>query len=282
MKRFEDYDSWTKELLDQGLSYSEIGKIQNRSRHSVRAHCEVRGWLREKKTNEVRREMAIERMREQFDLKGFELIDNIGGADGIVHIKCKTCGEVVEKDAQCARHGKTLPCSNCLRIEKERKAKEEEQAKAARQWIAEREKAKRIVYKQQSFFICHECGGMFYGKQRKYCSDKCAQRVTSRNADFKRRVRTKSQIVDRDITLKALYERDNGVCYICGEKCDWNDYYYKGNVFIAGDKYPSIEHVIPLSKNGKHSWANVKLSCRKCNYLKSDSLPECQEVSNGA
>lgn len=270
MKRFEDYDSWTKELFDQGLNYSEIGKIQNRSRHSVREHCKIRGWLREEKTNEVRRRMAIERMREQFDLKGFELIDNIGGTEGIVHIKCKTCGEVVEKDAQCARHGKTLPCSNCLRIEKERKAKEEEQAKAARRLIAEREKAKRIVYRQQSFFICSECGGVFYGKQRKYCSDKCANKSNYRKKDYVRRMRTKDQLVDKDITLLGLYKRDNGVCYICGEKCDWNDYYYKGNVFIAGNNYPSIDHVKPLSKGGEHSWNNVRLACRICNTIKND------------
>lgn len=270
MKHFEDYDQWTRELLDQGKNYSEIGKIQNRSRHSVWAHCKSRGWLLEKKTNDVRREIAIERMREQIDEKGFILVDCVGGSDGIIHIKCKECGGILERKAEVARHRYKILCEHCREIRHEKKAQELREQREK----AEAERAKRIVYKQQSFFVCPECGGVFYDRKRKYCSNKCSQRVLSRNAETKRRIVTKSQLVDKDITLQGLYKRDNGICYICGQRCDWNDYYYKGNTFIAGDNYPSIEHVIPLSKGGKHSWVNVKLSCRRCNYLKNDTLPQ--------
>lgn len=274
MKHFEDYDEWTKELLNQGKTYSEIGRIQNRSRHSVRAHCESRGWLREVATSELRRTKAIERMTEQLDEKGYILIDNVGGPDGAIHIKCKECGGILERNAEVARHKHKIICEYCREIRNEKQAQElraqREKARAER----EEAKAKRIVYKQQSFFVCPECGGVFYDRRRKYCSEKCAQRVLSRNAETRRRIITKAQLVDKDITLLSLYERDNGTCYICGQRCDWNDYYYKGNTFIAGDNYPSIEHVIPLSKGGMHSWFNVKLSCRRCNYLKSDALPQ--------
>ena len=268
MKHFEDYDQWTRELLDQGKNYSEIGKIQNRSRHSVREHCKNRGWLREEKTNDVRRRMALEQMREQLDAKGYELIDCSGGVDGIVHIKCKVCGGILERKAQVARKPYKILCEHCRQI----KHDQEEQDKITKREQREVEKAKRIVYKQQSFFICPECGGLFFDR-KKYCSEKCLSRAMSRNGEMKRRSRTKEQLVDKNITLKSLFDRDHGVCYICGEQCDWNDYYYKGETFIAGDSYPSIDHVIPLSKGGAHSWLNVKLSCRKCNYLKSDSLP---------
>lgn len=37
---------------------------------------------------------------------------------------------------------------------------------------------------------------------------------------------------------------------------------------------PSVDHVKPLAKGGKHSWRNVVLAHRICNTLKSDREPE--------
>lgn len=267
MKSFKEFDKWTKELIDQGHTYAEIARIQNRPRCSVREHCLQRGWKPHKSGNDSK--MALGRMRDQLDAKGYELIDCSGGVDGIVHIKCKVCGGILERKGQVARKPYKILCEHCRQI----KYDQEEQERITKREQREVEKAKRIVYKQQSFFICPECGGLFYDRRRKYCSEKCLSRAMSRNGEMKRRSRTKKQLVDKNITLKSLFDRDHGVCYICGEQCDWNDYYYKGETFIAGDSYPSIDHVIPLSKGGAHSWLNVKLSCRKCNYLKSDSLP---------
>ena len=68
-------------------------------------------------------------------------------------------------------------------------------------------------------------------------------------------------------------EKDNNTCYLCGNEVNINDYYIdKKGVFIAGNNYPSIEHVIPLSKGGTHTWDNVKLACRHCNSIKSDKI----------
>lgn len=268
MKSFKEFDKWTKELIDQGCTYAEIAKIQNRSRHSVRSHCVARGWKKTTDGNKEKQEIAFNRMREQLDAKGYELIDCSGGVDGIVHIKCKVCGGILERKAEVARHKASILCEHCRQM----KHDQEEQERIAKREQIEAERAKRIVYRQQSFGVCLECGGVFFGR-KKYCSKECLSRALSRNGEMKRRSRTKDQLVDKDITLKSLFDRDHGVCYICGEQCDWNDYYYKGETFIAGDSYPSIDHVIPLSKGGAHSWLNVKLSCRKCNYLKSDNLP---------
>lgn len=71
-------------------------------------------------------------------------------------------------------------------------------------------------------------------------------------------------------SLKELYKRDKGICYICGNKCDYEDYTYRGNTFIAGNYYPSIDHVIPISKGGTDDWNNLKLAHRLCNSIKSD------------
>lgn len=61
--------------------------------------------------------------------------------------------------------------------------------------------------------------------------------------------------------------------HLCGGLCDWEDYVVRDGVVICGDWYPSIDHVIPVSKGGLHSWENVKLAHRKCNTRKGNHMP---------
>ncbi|MBQ1292402.1 MAG: HNH endonuclease [Clostridiales bacterium] len=42
----------------------------------------------------------------------------------------------------------------------------------------------------------------------------------------------------------------------------------------VSDDYPSIDHIIPISKGGSHEWNNVQLLCRKCNYTKSNKIDQ--------
>ncbi|WP_153301198.1 HNH endonuclease [Priestia flexa] len=71
--------------------------------------------------------------------------------------------------------------------------------------------------------------------------------------------------IDWDISIERLMKRDKGICYLCNESVDIK-------LDPNHDYYPSIEHVIPVAKGGTHSWDNVKLAHRKCNYLKSDEV----------
>lgn len=121
---------------------------------------------------------------------------------------------------------------------------------------------------------CSECGKDFYTtiKQRKTCSKECSRKRKNRRNWERKLERMNNAVIDRDISLDRLYSRDKGICYICGGKCDFKDYVERNGHFIAGPKYPSIDHVIPLSKGGKHSWENVKLAHHRCNTLKSNRI----------
>ena len=79
-------------------------------------------------------------------------------------------------------------------------------------------------------------------------------------------------MVDKDITLKEVARRDNDICYLCGHPVDWNDCSNDNGVFLVGPNYPSVEHVIPIAKGGKHAWDNVRLAHCYCNTLKSDKI----------
>ena len=114
---------------------------------------------------------------------------------------------------------------------------------------------------------CVVCGAKFetLNPAQRTCSKRCGKRLSY--ARKQHRI-PKKQIVDKDITLEALYKRDSGVCYLCGGVCDWEDKNEKG----CGSCYPSIDHVTPISRGGMHSWSNVKLAHLACNIAKSDSV----------
>jgi len=58
---------------------------------------------------------------------------------------------------------------------------------------------------------------------------------------------------------KNIVRRDNSECQYCGCK-------------LSGDKI-TIDHVMPKSRGGNHSWTNAVVSCKRCNAKKSNRTP---------
>jgi hypothetical protein len=73
---------------------------------------------------------------------------------------------------------------------------------------------------------------------------------------------------DSGITLRALFSRDGGRCQLCGGLCDYNDFILRDGVTVVGNRYPSIDHIVPLSRGGSHTWDNVQLAHKGCNCVK--------------
>jgi len=104
-----------------------------------------------------------------------------------------------------------------------------------------------------------------------YCSKKCGYKHYKTGGVGHRLRKAGVSALRKDvITLDEVIARDGGVCYLCGNKVDkqdcWNDKH--GNM-CCGDRYPTIEHVVPISKGGLHTWDNVRLACHICNSKKS-------------
>jgi 5-methylcytosine-specific restriction endonuclease McrA len=75
-----------------------------------------------------------------------------------------------------------------------------------------------------------------------------------------RRDAIKRGVFVEDVQLDVLFVRDCGTCQLCR----------KPVVERSGQMGPSIDHVIPLSKGGEHSYANTQLSHLLCNSQKGD------------
>lgn len=54
---------------------------------------------------------------------------------------------------------------------------------------------------------------------------------------------------------KAVFMRDGNTCAYCGKAAE------------------NVDHVIPRSRGGTHTWDNVVAACRRCNARKENRLP---------
>jgi hypothetical protein len=104
-----------------------------------------------------------------------------------------------------------------------------------------------------------------------FCSTECLGDFKSlQNADNKyrssiKRTASKFKVAyDETITRREVFARGNGICYICGQLTHYEN----------SDKYSpllaTVDHLIPWTKGGEHSWENVKLCCLRCNIVKGN------------
>lgn len=211
-----------------------------------------------------------------------EYVSGFKDVDSRCYIKCLKCNTIYSINATTIRNkAKYIRCLNCERIEGS-KIKEDRKNKQKQIVLEKRNRKKEITrirhsleFKQIEFDICVGCGNMYMKTKDniRYCSEKCANRQQDRRKEYKRRIRTKvNGNFDNNITLDKLIYRDKNICYLCGKKCNVLDFIIKDNTFIAGNYYPSIEHIKPLSLGGTHTWDNIKLAHRICNTLKGNKI----------
>lgn len=265
-------------MISDGVSYHEMGRQLGVSRNTVRDFCRANGLLlsdEQMKANmkTVSRLFAMTDEEVAERLQQYDLIYLGGYVNNITPVKaeCIKCGYVREIKTICIGG-----CPNCKRLEAERIEAEREQAKAERkakrEAERERNKAKARRQKERADKLkqhpCIVCGEIT--TRKKYCSDACSNKAQNKAKEIRRRNKISNAMVDKDITIEGLYNRDGGRCYLCGLMCSWDDYTVRDGIKISGDWYPSIDHVTPLARGGKHSWANVRLAHRRCNYIKSD------------
>lgn len=88
-----------------------------------------------------------------------------------------------------------------------------------------------------------------YGKKWRADNPEAQRQIQLRYTQ-KRRSRLKDAFVET-VNFDIVWERDKGICCLCGEPADLDDWW--------------LEHKTPLSRGGPHSYDNVGVSHPNCN-----------------
>lgn len=132
-----------------------------------------------------------------------------------------------------------------------------------RSWACSSEECK---WRQASGTLmkCLKCGAdrEFH---KSYCLPCGLAELREQRSEYRRRRRARMRGSRVEVfKRREILERDGYRCQECGCKTrpDWN---------VNHDKYPHLDHIVPLAKGGSHTRVNTQCLCRKCNLSKSDS-----------
>lgn len=110
---------------------------------------------------------------------------------------------------------------------------------------------------------CDVCKKQYVEKNplQRYCSDECFRSV---DAAWSARRQRRMQIGEH-IDRRAVFIRDNGECHLCKQPVDFDL------------KWPhpmsrTLDHVIPISHGGQHTYENVRLAHMWCNTSKGNRV----------
>lgn len=260
---------------------------------------------RSETTKDESRKAQERKIADRLNLAGLDYVGGYTDKNGTVKIRCRKCGYIFERTTHYARHG-NVSCGKCRhddvvkarkeRQEKRRQEREDERERKAKDkpiglsyYQREREKKLDIAH------TCKMCGREYTPRQYMddanlksfsdcgFCSVACrkksARKKQSGTKSIRHRARKFGCEFDSSVTLKKLIERNGLKCGICGGMCDPNDH---GWTEYFGATSPTIDHIIPLSKGGSHTWDNVQVAHAICNSCKKDDLDEGVSVNDAS
>ena len=171
-----------------------------------------------------------------------EFYKNKARRDGVTPI-CKSCRRESQKKYREENPGKVL--------EGKKKYYEENRDK-----VAESQKK----YREENRDKVAEIQKKYYKKYRE------ENPLKIRAHRHKRRALKKATAVE-PIDLNLVWDDSFGICFLCGTPMD-RQYTY------PDPRLPSLEHIIPLSRGGTHTYDNLTYTHLQCNNRKLSSLVE--------
>lgn len=268
------------QLRKQNISMNVIADKLGITRDTVRYHCRKNGLSGVLAAN-PKVERALEMFLANIEKNHSNQIEYVSGfinTEKPVLVRCKICKHEFERAAQFARKKKKVTCSRCIEM-KPPKVKPKPKPKPVDKIYLLRKSILRTIIKPKTtlkeahILKCDECNSTFGSttRKRKLCSKACNNRRNNRLKELRKRKARINGKVDYSITIEKVIQKEKNVCYLCGGQCDSTDFTIddRGS-FIVGKNYPSIEHVVAISKGGTHTWDNVKLAHHYCNSIKND------------
>jgi hypothetical protein len=135
---------------------------------------------------------------------------------------------------------------------------------------------RHALYPEQSqTFTCQNirCGKAFLHMFRtgvgnpKFCSLRCMKRAARRGrTHHEQRARRAGVPCDYSVNPLKVFARDRWRCQLCG--CTTP----KHRRGTTHSRAPELDHIVPISAGGGHTWDNVQCACRTCNIRKSGKV----------
>lgn len=254
------------------------------------------------------KEKAIQRIKERLEVLGYEYLGGYESKNKRIRIRCKICESEFERSIETVRDG-IVVCKACdHRLAMRRQAERKELKQIQNELKRAEKEAERIKNnplglssyqlerekKLDEVFVCKECGKEYTPRQYMqsegltlfsnvgYCSHECKRKSENRKrGDIRRntgvrdshrhRARKYGCDYDSSVTLPKLIKLKGLRCGICGGMCDPNDHAW---TIYMGPMSPTIDHIVPMSKGGGHTWDNVQVAHAICNSYKCDRMEE--------
>jgi 5-methylcytosine-specific restriction endonuclease McrA len=114
--------------------------------------------------------------------------------------------------------------------------------------------------------VCLQCGAVgwsYYANEKynTYCCEACKQKVRSHVNRAKKYDNGPIDFIGPEI----VYKKAGYVCGICNKPVD-------PSLDYPDPESPSLDHIMPLSLGGTHTWDNVQLAHLRCNEKKNNNL----------
>jgi 5-methylcytosine-specific restriction endonuclease McrA len=196
---------------------------------------------------------------------------------------CRGCGESKPCSAY-SRHSGTKDglrpkCKDCCRIEL---AKWRRESPAHREYLERNreqlsEQRRRYYESRREEFKARsrhrqqtkpkqvaETKRRYYEANREQIAKAQRQYYEAHREDFFRRAARRRAMKrlapSESIDYETVFERDEGLCGLCGEP-------------VSPDGW-HLDHVVPLARGGSHTYGNVQVAHPRCNLSKGAKLPK--------
>lgn len=227
--------------LDQ---YCKTGKFLKSGEPTLEHRCKKCKAYAHKKYQQTDnykpvRDKTVKKHREK---KKQELLDlGKGPFCNVTVCKCEQCAKLFTKRGIAIKRFCSNECLTNRRLEISRKSK---------------------IWKLKDY-NCKICNKEYKGKAIGSCPEckKKKHRIANKAQKKKRHLSLRTVAIQSVVDIK-VFERDKWRCKICGVKLQ--------KEFIYRHDAAEVDHIVPISLGGPHSYSNTQAACRKCNQEKSN------------
>lgn len=179
---------------------------------------------------------------------------------------CASCAErqpidQFDKDRTASR-GRRAKCKRCRSAQ-------------AKTWYAENQQ--RQMLRQRERFNRNR-DAIRVQDQERYVRHKPKRLELAKAGSHKRRTRLRQVEFDPTISVEELRQRYGDFCAYCDIEMSFEPIVNH----VYNPARATIEHVVPLSKGGGHTWDNTCLACWECNVRKNARTPYEWRVASEA